>query len=78
MHVGSLCNVFWADSGNRHDYKLFGDSFMFDITYETKKYNLVLRLFCNANHHKNTIFFVVGFLFCENATSFEWLFDEFM
>lgn len=30
------------------------------------------------NRHKNTIIFVASFIFCEDALSFEWFFEEFL
>lgn len=75
-HVGNLCSIFWIDFGSHYDYKLFGDVLIFNTKYKINNYNLVLGLFCEGNHHKNTIIFGINFQFCEIASSFEWLFDE--
>lgn len=75
---GKLQHLFWANSTTIVDYKLFRDLVSFDTTYNTNKYKLVFDMFCEFNHHLNSILFGVGLLSNENKESFVWIFNEFL
>ncbi|XP_042381983.1 protein FAR1-RELATED SEQUENCE 5-like isoform X1 [Zingiber officinale] len=69
---------FWADHISRRAYSVFGDVVVFDTTYNTNKYGLILAPFVGVNHHHQTIIFGCGFLSDEKTESFVWLLKKFI
>ncbi|WMV07784.1 hypothetical protein MTR67_001169 [Solanum verrucosum] len=75
---GRLCNFFWRDSISRLHYECFGDVMIFDITYRTKRYNMICAQFVGVNNHWKNVFFGCAFLCNETTDSFVWLFQTFL
>ncbi|KAJ0976636.1 hypothetical protein J5N97_012110 [Dioscorea zingiberensis] len=64
-----LANFFWRDGRSKLDYDCFGDTFMFDTTYRTNKYNLVCAPFVGINNLWNSVLFGCAFLSDETIHS---------
>lgn len=76
--TGFFRRCFWADDESRKSYLYFGDSIVFDTTYNTNKYNMLFAPFVGVNHHRQTIIFGCGLLSDEKIESFTWLFKKFL
>ncbi|PIA31367.1 LOW QUALITY PROTEIN: hypothetical protein AQUCO_05000035v1 [Aquilegia coerulea] len=73
-----ICRVFWADATSRRDYALYGDVVVFDTTYNTNRYKLILAPLMGVNNYGQTIIFGCAFLSDETIPSFVWLFKQFL
>jgi len=62
----------------RQDYNIFGDVVVFDITYRTKKYDMICAPFVRMNHHNKNFMLRCGFILNERLESFIWLFQTFL
>ena len=51
-HISCL---FWADAISKKNYALFGEMVIFDCTYDTNKYSMVLAPFTGVDHHRSCI-----------------------
>ncbi|PIA32084.1 hypothetical protein AQUCO_04600031v1 [Aquilegia coerulea] len=71
-----IYRVFWADATSRRDYALYGDVVVFDTTYNTNRYKLILAPLMGVNNHGQTIIFGCAFLSDETIPSFVWLFKQ--
>ncbi|PIA33845.1 hypothetical protein AQUCO_04000134v1 [Aquilegia coerulea] len=65
-------SCFWADATSRRDYALYGDVVVFETTYETNRYKLILAPLMGVNNHGQTIIFGCAFLSDETIPSFIW------
>ncbi|TXG54219.1 hypothetical protein EZV62_019475 [Acer yangbiense] len=68
---------FWADAISRRGYSYFGDVVVFDTTYNTNRYGMILAPFVGVNNHGQTIVFACALLGSETTDSFVWLFEQF-
>ncbi|KAH7663176.1 FHY3/FAR1 family protein [Dioscorea alata] len=73
-----LTHCFWADATCRKSYKYFGDVVVFDTTYNTNKYCMVLAPIVGVNHHGRTTVFGCALLSKETIETFEWFFREWL
>ncbi|PIA31354.1 hypothetical protein AQUCO_05000023v1 [Aquilegia coerulea] len=71
-----ICRAFWADATSRRDYALYGDVVVFDTTYDTNRYKLILAPLMGVNNHGQTIIFGCAFLSDETISSFIWLLKQ--
>ncbi|KAH6811676.1 hypothetical protein C2S51_025438 [Perilla frutescens var. frutescens] len=74
---GIFIRCFWADCESRRSYANFGNTLVFDTTYNTNKYSMMFAPFVGVNHHRQTIIFGCGLLSDEKIESFTWLFSKF-
>lgn len=72
---GQLKSFYYRDSIMRRDFTIFGDLIVFDTTFNTNKWGMLLAPFIRINHHERNVMFRVGFLPKENTESLEWLFE---
>lgn len=75
---GIFMRWFWADCESRRSYAQFGNTMVFDTTYNTNKYNMMFAPFVGVNHHRQTTIFEYGLLSNEKMESFIWLFRKFL
>ncbi|KMZ65646.1 hypothetical protein ZOSMA_314G00180 [Zostera marina] len=59
---GRLKHLFWADPTMIENYKLFGYSVTFNMTYKTNVYSMVFGMFCSVNYNRKTTIFDSAFL----------------
>ncbi|XP_047063421.1 protein FAR1-RELATED SEQUENCE 5-like [Lolium rigidum] len=70
--------IFWSDGFSRHMYDLYGDCLSFDTTFKTNKYNLPFAPFVGVTGHGHNCLFSCAIINNEQASTFEWLFGEFL
>ncbi|KAI5323402.1 hypothetical protein L3X38_032474 [Prunus dulcis] len=75
---GRMGNVFWSDARSRRAYGFFfGDVVVFDTTFNTNLYGMVIVPLLGVNNHRQTVLFGCAFLTSETTDSFVWLLEEF-
>ncbi|XP_060669827.1 protein FAR1-RELATED SEQUENCE 5-like [Ziziphus jujuba] len=72
---GKLKHCFWADLVSRRAYGCFGDVVVFDTTYNTNQYGMILASLVGVNNHGQMMLFACAFLSDEKTESFVWLFE---
>ncbi|XP_047065577.1 protein FAR1-RELATED SEQUENCE 5-like [Lolium rigidum] len=70
--------IFWSDGFSRHMYDLYGDCLSFDTTFKINKYNLPFAPFVGVTGHGHNCLFSCAIINNEQASTFEWLFEEFL
>ncbi|XP_051211137.1 uncharacterized protein [Lolium perenne] len=70
--------IFWSDGFSRHMYDLYGDCLSFDTTFKINKYNLPFAPFVGVTGHGHNCLFSCATINNEQASTFEWLFEEFL
>ncbi|XP_062231004.1 protein FAR1-RELATED SEQUENCE 3-like [Phragmites australis] len=78
MNTNKVKNIFWADAKAREYYARYGDCISFDTTFLTNKYNLPFAPFVGVSAHGNTYLFACAFLGDETASTFSWVFKQFI
>ncbi|KAG9443278.1 hypothetical protein H6P81_014618 [Aristolochia fimbriata] len=73
-----ITNIFWADAQSIADYQQFGDVVCFDTTYKTIICGRAFASLLGVNHHNQTIVFGAALIYDDTASSFIWLFDNFI
>uniref|UniRef100_A0A8I6XCH0 Protein FAR1-RELATED SEQUENCE n=1 Tax=Hordeum vulgare subsp. vulgare TaxID=112509 RepID=A0A8I6XCH0_HORVV len=71
-------SIFWADAKSRLMYDICGDCISFDTTFLTNKYSLPFAPFVGVSPHGNTYLFACAFIVNEKASTFTWLFNQFL
>ncbi|CAM0877137.1 unnamed protein product [Alopecurus aequalis] len=70
--------ILWADAKSRSYYETCGDCISFDTTFLTNKYNLPFAPIVGVTPHGHTYIFACALIGNERATSFKWVFKEFV
>nr|XP_051211579.1 protein FAR1-RELATED SEQUENCE 3-like [Lolium perenne] len=70
--------IFWSDGFSRHMHDLYGDCLSFDTTFKTNKYNPPFAPFVGVTGHGHNCLFTCAIVNNEQASTFEWLFEEFL
>ncbi|KAK3149796.1 hypothetical protein QOZ80_3AG0222990 [Eleusine coracana subsp. coracana] len=70
--------LLWASGKSRSDYNFFGDVITFDTTYCTNLYKMPFGIFVGVNNHFQSVPFAGVLMRDEKATSFKWVFNEFI
>ncbi|XP_025692433.1 protein FAR-RED ELONGATED HYPOCOTYL 3-like [Arachis hypogaea] len=68
-------HAFWANASSRAAFDYFRDVVLFDTTYNTNRYNLVLDSFVGVNHHGQSTLLGCALMKNEDIQSFKWLFE---
>lgn len=76
-HTCRLKSLFYRDDRMKRDYELFGDVVVFDTTFNTNKWGMLLAPFIGINHNGKNVVFGVGFVPQEDTDSMTWLFSTF-
>ncbi|XP_074323430.1 protein FAR1-RELATED SEQUENCE 2-like [Apium graveolens] len=73
---GRLTKLFWADSIGRRNFELYGDAILFDATFDTNRYNLILAPFTGVDKHDRCVTFASCLLSHESVADYSWDFGH--
>lgn len=69
---GKIENIAWSYGDSVRAFNLFGDAVLFDITYQSITYGMLLGLLSGIDNHGKPIIFACVLLQEENSRSFLW------
>ncbi|XP_076937271.1 protein FAR1-RELATED SEQUENCE 6-like [Bidens hawaiensis] len=69
--------LFWADEISKKNYFAFGDIILFDATFKTNKYNMVIVPYTSIDNHCRNVTVGDALLSYESIESYSWLLKDF-
>ncbi|XP_024995856.1 protein FAR1-RELATED SEQUENCE 5-like [Cynara cardunculus var. scolymus] len=73
-----VITIFWADETTRMNYKHFGDTISFDVTFRTNKHAMIFVPFVAIDNHKKSVVVGASLIRCEFVINFTWVLKAFM